>query len=519
MKSLMRGSGVSVLLLALAGCGTSVPPADIVDAEGQVVTGGETRAVVGQVFKASAEGHYEQWEWVLAQGPIRNIWQDEVYTNTFTEPGDYELTLAGWRDGMWSAPVSVTVKVAPASPTIVVTPSVIFLDGKLLINGVEWDPSKSILIGLGSWTLDCSGLVGGDFDPSRVIIIGPDGVARYGLVTSITFDHGGTYQVILKIWDRNLGRYVTKVFTFVITSSPAECPIVSVGLEFHPETRTLTWTTANATTLTASGSWSGNKSLTERSAVIADNGTYVLKGTNACGNEATTTLVVTNFPVPPVPTPTVDLKVNGQDGPVQVTAASNNLATVTLSWGSSDASAITASAMPNVAGWNGSVGLQGVTTPLAQVLAPGTYVFRLDAVGPGGTASDVVTVVVNPYVTPPPPGVLKVTILWSSSTLSNNLKGPEANVGDTISYTVQVRVENGNGQTLYLHFLPYDAGLTAGAAIKNIPFTATTGDQSVVVGDLLRKQTNLATSYFQVWQEATGIPLTPVEGVSVTVFP
>jgi hypothetical protein len=265
---------------------------------------------------------------------------------------------------------------------VVVTPSVIFLDGgKLLINGVEWDPSKSILIGLGSWTLDCSGLVGGDFDPGRVIIIGPDGIAHYGLVTSISFDHGGTYQVILKIWDRNLGRYVTKVFTFLITpSSPAECPIVSVGLEFHPETRTLTWTTANATTLTASGSWSGNKSLTERSAVITGNGTYVLKGTNACGNEATTTLVVTNFPDPCL-TVTTPFTVDNEND---------------LVWGSGGGATACQITGPEAVGTVGPTGSHHVNTA-------GTY--SLVCSNPCGNSSAVVTVTVPTIVQPGAPVV------------------------------------------------------------------------------------------------------------------
>ena len=80
--------------------------------------------------------------------------------------------------------------------------------------------------------------------------------------------------------------------------------------------------------------------------------------------------------------PTVDLKVNNQDGSISVAAN----ATVTLSWSTTNASTCVASGA-----WSGerSTGSSETTAPLA---AGSTNVFTLTCTGVGGSASDSVTV-------------------------------------------------------------------------------------------------------------------------------
>lgn len=93
--------------------------------------------------------------------------------------------------------------------------------------------------------------------------------------------------------------------------------------------------------------------------------------------------------------PTVDLKVNGSDGPITLTAPAN----YTLSWTSSNANTCTASGS-----WAGTKSLNGSE---AQNNVPqGTYTYTLTCSNNFGSASDSVTV----YVVPPSSTVATLSI-------------------------------------------------------------------------------------------------------------
>jgi len=92
----------------------------------------------------------------------------------------------------------------------------------------------------------------------------------------------------------------------------------------------------------------------------------------------------------PPPPPTVDIKANGSNGPIKITYNTS----ATISWSSSNASSCS---IPAPGGW---FGLSGTKTTANLT---GTSIYKVMCTGPGGSASDSVTV----NVTAPPPPVCK----------------------------------------------------------------------------------------------------------------
>ncbi len=112
-------------------------------------------------------------------------------------------------------------------------------------------------------------------------------------------------------------------------------------------------------------------------------------------------------PPPPPPAPTVDLKVNGSNGPLTLEIDEDEVE-VTLSWGSTEATTLTASATSmgtTKPAWSGSKPLSGTATVS---LAIGTHTLRLTATGPGGSDLDEVVVTVEETEPPPPPPVVVI---------------------------------------------------------------------------------------------------------------
>lgn len=163
-------------------------------------------------------------------------------------------------------------------------------------------------------------------------------------------------------------------------------PLPTVSLDAFPTeilagaTSTLTWSSTNADTCTASDGWSGNKTLSG-SLVIgpATTTTYTL----ACANQTgTTTDSATVNVTQPVPPPTVTLDAN----PNQI----NEGATSTLSWFSTNATSCLAGD-----GWSGAKATSG-----SEIVAPtATTTYMLTCSGSGGEAATSTTVGVTP--TPP----------------------------------------------------------------------------------------------------------------------
>ena len=144
----------------------------------------------------------------------------------------------------------------------------------------------------------------------------------------------------------------------------------------------LSWTSTNATSCTASGSWSGSKATSGSQSTGTLSGpntyTYTLTCTGAGGS--------VNDPVTvnvsgPGTAPAVDLRANSSNGPITIVYNT----TASLSWTSANASSCTASEA-----WSGSKNSTGGSESTGRLIGNKTY--TLTCTGPGGSASDSVTV-------------------------------------------------------------------------------------------------------------------------------
>ena len=139
---------------------------------------------------------------------------------------------------------------------------------------------------------------------------------------------------------------------------------------------TLSWNSANATSCTASGAWSGGKPMSgsQSTGVLAANATYTLTCSGPGGTAVQSTTVSIKSP-----TPTVSLSV----GPSAITTGSS----ATLNWTAANATGCTASGA-----WSGAKALSGSQSTGA-LTASATY--TLTCTGAGGSAAQSATVSVK----------------------------------------------------------------------------------------------------------------------------
>ncbi|MDP2676139.1 MAG: hypothetical protein Q8O83_00420 [bacterium] len=144
---------------------------------------------------------------------------------------------------------------------------------------------------------------------------------------------------------------------------------------------TVSWTSSNASSCTASGAWSGSKSLSgsQSTGNLTGSKTYTITCTGSDGSDSDSVTIN----VQPPASPTVDIKANGSDGPVTIGFNSSS----NLTWTSSDASSCTASGA-----WSGSKSLSG-SQSTGNLTGSKTYV--ITCTGQGGSDSDSVTVTVQ----------------------------------------------------------------------------------------------------------------------------
>ncbi len=163
-------------------------------------------------------------------------------------------------------------------------------------------------------------------------------------------------------------------------------PTPTVSLSANPTSvasgasSTLSWSSTNATSCTASGAWSGTKSTSgsQSSGTLAATSTFSLSCTGAGGSANKSVIVTVN--APPVPAPTVSISAN----PTSVTSGNAAM----LTWSSTDATSCTASG-----DWSGTKPTSGSASTGNLTAAANTFV--LSCSGPGGTTSQLATVMVN----------------------------------------------------------------------------------------------------------------------------
>ena len=171
-------------------------------------------------------------------------------------------------------------------------------------------------------------------------------------------------------------------------------------------TSLLQWSTSNATACTASGAWHGAELLSgsQPTAAITTDSTFTLGCTGPGGSASQSTTVSVTPAVP---------KVSFYGSPSTVASG----ASATLSWATTDATACTASGA-----WSGARPVAG-TQSTGALTASHTY--TLTCTGPGGKATQFVTVTVSQQVPPAPTVNLSVgpsvvtagggaTLNWSS---------------------------------------------------------------------------------------------------------
>lgn len=192
------------------------------------------------------------------------------------------------------------------------------------------------------------------------------------------------------------------------TANVAVAPKPTVTITATPTTvrsggtTTLMWSTTDATSCTASGSWSGSRPTlgSETITGLTTASAFTLTCTGAGGSGAATANVNIG-----IPSPIVTIAAN----PSMVASGS----ATTLTWSSTDATSCTASG-----GWSGARDVSGT-----QLQAPITMatVYTLTCTGPGGTGAGSANVSIAPtpsvMITATPTSVVSggaTTLTWSS---------------------------------------------------------------------------------------------------------
>ena len=191
------------------------------------------------------------------------------------------------------------------------------------------------------------------------------------------------------------GGEVTESTSVTVAVPPPEAPTLSFNADDTTinsgGAATLTWTSSNATSCTASGDWSGNKSLsgTELTDILTAPATYTLACAGVGESVSKSVIITINIPPPPN-APTMSFSAN----PTTIDPNQSSL----LKWSTSGADSCTASG-----DWSGDKPLNntaGETT--GSLSASATY--TLACTGAGGTTTRTATVTVN--IPPPPPASL-----------------------------------------------------------------------------------------------------------------
>lgn len=233
----------------------------------------------------------------------------------------------------------------------------------------------------------------------------------------------------------------------------SEPTLPTVSLSANPmtvmvgATSTLTWSSSDATSCTASGGWSGSKGLSgSEGTLVSATTTYTLACANTNGT-TTSSVTVNATPVPPLPSPVTTLNAS----PLSLPVGSSTL----LTWSSSNATVCLASG-----GWSGAKAL--ASSESVVVNATTTYTLACG----NGMATDTESVIVNaiPVVVPAPTATINAsplsvlvgatsTLTWSSAnaslcTASDGWSGAKALSGSeivTVNATTTYTISCGNG--------------------------------------------------------------------------
>jgi hypothetical protein len=171
------------------------------------------------------------------------------------------------------------------------------------------------------------------------------------------------------------------------TPPPPPPPAPTLTLTANPTSvatggnSTLTWSSTNATSCTASGGWTGNRAVSGTLGVgpLSATTTYSLNCTGTGGSiSRSATVTVSAAPPPPPPTPTVNLSAS----PTSVASGGSTQ----LTWSSTNATSCTASG-----GWSGTKATSGNQT-ISGLTANTTFTLQCTGTGGNATANANVTI-------------------------------------------------------------------------------------------------------------------------------
>lgn len=207
--------------------------------------------------------------------------------------------------------------------------------------------------------------------PEGAICTASDGDSGWPGVRDLSGDYTSgalTQATVFRLSCTNGGDPVNDSVTVNIKElPPAPLPDVTVRVNGRKEVTigssdsvTLTWTSTNADTCVASGSWSGTQAKSGSTTLgpFTQAKSYTLTCTNSVGNVHDRAFIYIENQPPPV-IPAVNIKANNLEGPITI----NYNQAASLSWGSTDADTCIASN-----GWSGSKATSGEesTGPLTE---------------------------------------------------------------------------------------------------------------------------------------------------------
>lgn len=266
---------------------------------------------------------------------------------------------------------SVLPLVAQADNTLLVDISANPLSGSAPLNGVDLTAVVSgTAQGPITYRFDCTS--DGSWEQTQVL-----SQTSYTATDICNYPSPGNYTATVRVDRENLSFQGT--LAILVQSQAA--PTVDLKINGSDGTitvayntaATLSWTSTNATSCTASGDWSGTKAISgsESTGNLINSKSYSITCTGPGGSASDS--VGANVQQSP---PTVDLKINGSDGTISVAYNSS----ATLSWTSTNANSCYATG-----NWSGTKSVSG-SESTGNLTSSTTY--TVTCTGPGGSASD-----------------------------------------------------------------------------------------------------------------------------------
>lgn len=233
---------------------------------------------------------------------------------------------------------------------------------------------------------DNVGVAGVQFKVNGNNLGAEDTSSPYSTSWNTTSLSNGTYTLTATARDA-AGNTTTSAPVTVTVSNAAAAPAApTVSLTANPasiasgQSSSLTWSSTNATSCTASGGWTGTKTNSGTQSVSPTSTTnYTLSCTGTGGTAQQTAIVTVSSSSPPPPTtPTVSLAAN----PATITLGQPS----TLTWSSTNATSCTASGA-----WTGTKAVSG-----SQSVSPtATSTYTLTCTGTGGSTGQNTTITVG----------------------------------------------------------------------------------------------------------------------------